>query len=84
MMIREWLTGEIQHNDGELAEIQTVGTEGVEKDLILDTIQVHRSERIDTPERFQQRFPVGMCLDIRKTVEFVPHKALDAEPNSPL
>jgi hypothetical protein len=36
--------GEIEYNDGEFAEIQTVGIEGIEKDLLLETIQVHRGD----------------------------------------
>jgi hypothetical protein len=31
-------------DDGELAEIQTVGIEGIEKNLLLETIQMHRGD----------------------------------------
>jgi hypothetical protein len=41
---RKRVHGEVEHNDGEFAEIQTVGIEGIEKDLLLETIQVHRCD----------------------------------------
>jgi hypothetical protein len=36
--------GEVQYNDGEFAEIQTVGIEEGEENLLLETIQVHRQD----------------------------------------
>jgi hypothetical protein len=36
--------GEVEYNDGEFAEIQTVGIEASETDLLLKTIQVHRED----------------------------------------
>lgn len=42
--------GEVQYNDGEFAEIQTNGIDGIEKDLLLDTIQIDRDDTGDTPE----------------------------------
>jgi hypothetical protein len=70
MIIRKRVEGKIQYNDGQFAEIQTVGLEGPEKGLHIDDIQVDRSETHDTPGQFQRRFPVGMWLDITTTTEF--------------
>jgi hypothetical protein len=36
--------GEVESNEGEVAEIQTVGVDGIEKDLLLETIQLHRGD----------------------------------------
>jgi len=33
--------GEVEYNDGEFAQIQTIGIEGGDKDLLLETIQMH-------------------------------------------
>ena len=54
--------GEVESNDGEFAEIQTVGIEGIETDLLLETIQVHRSDTSYSCEQFQDKFPVGSWL----------------------
>ena len=56
--------GEVQHNGGEFAEIQTNGIDGIEKDLLLDTIQIDRDDIGDTPEVFKRKLEVGMWLDI--------------------
>ena len=69
MATRKRVEGEVEHNDGEFAEIQTIGTEGIEKDLLLETIQIHRGDTHDTPEEFQHRFPVGVRLCILTTTE---------------
>ena len=61
--------GEIQYNDGEFAEAQTNGIEGIEKNLILGTIQIHREDTGDTQSEFKLRFPVGMWIDIVTTTE---------------
>ena len=61
--------GVVDYNDGEFAEVQTVGIDGIETDLRLATIQVHREDTNDTPEEFQRRFPVGTWVDIRTTTE---------------
>jgi hypothetical protein len=34
----------------------TYGIEGVEKDILLQTIQTHREDTNDTPEEFRRRF----------------------------
>src|SRR5262249_32619038 len=84
MMIRKRLAGEVHYNDGQFIEIQTVGTEGLEKSLLIETIQVDRSETTDTPEQFQRRFPIGMWLEICTTMELRSHHATDAERTTSL
>jgi hypothetical protein len=69
MVVRKRVEGQIEYNDGEFAEIQTVGIEGIEEDLLLETIQLHRGDTHDTPEEFQHRFPVGVWLCILTTTE---------------
>jgi hypothetical protein len=64
LIIRKVLEGRIAHNDGDFAEIETIGTVGIEKNLWLDTIQTHREDTNDTTEGFQRRFPVGTWVDI--------------------
>ena len=77
MVISKKVKGEIDYNDGEFAEVQTCGIEGIEKDLLLGTIQIHREDTSDTPEEFQHRFPVGMWLDIVTTTEITPESNTD-------
>ena len=69
MIIHQKLQGQVEYNDGEFAEVLTVGMEAIEKNLLLDTVQIHRSDTNDSPEEFQKRFPVGMSLNILKTTE---------------
>jgi hypothetical protein len=69
MMVRKKVEGEVQYNNGKFAEVQTNGTEGLEKNLLLETIQIHREDT------FQPRFPVGRWLDIRTTTEFTAKAA---------
>ena len=38
MAVRTRVEGEVEHNDGEFAEIQTIGIEGIERNLCLETI----------------------------------------------
>ena len=61
MVTSKRVGGEVEYNDGEFAEVQTFGIEGIETDLLLETIQIHREDTEDTPEGFQSRFPIGMC-----------------------
>ena len=68
-IIRKKVEGKVKFNDGQFAEVQTVGIERIEKDLLLDTIQFHREDTTDAPEEFQQRFAPGMWLDISTTTE---------------
>ena len=58
--------GEVEYNDGDFAEIQTVGIEGMEKDLLLETIQVHRNDASYTCDPFKDKLPVGSWLDVCK------------------
>jgi hypothetical protein len=44
---RREVRGEVLYNDGNFAEIQTIGTEGIERGLLLDTVQIHRSDTDD-------------------------------------
>jgi hypothetical protein len=61
--------GEVEYNDGNFAEIQTVGIEGMEKDLLLETIQVHQHDTSYTCEQFREKLPVGSWLNICTTIE---------------
>jgi hypothetical protein len=69
MVIRKKVEGRVDYNDGEFAEVQTVGIEGIEQDLLVETIQIHADDTNDTPDEFRRRFPVGMWLDILTTTE---------------
>ena len=69
MLISKRVEGEVDYNDGSFAEVQTYGIEGIEKNLLLDTIQLHIEDTEYTPEQFQQRFPVGTTLSILTTTE---------------
>ena len=64
MVVRKRVEGRVDYNDGELAELQIVGIEGIELDLWLETIQLHREDTNDMPDEFRCRFPLGMWLDI--------------------
>ena len=74
MIITKMVAGEVNCNDGEFAEIKTVGVEGIEKDLWLDTFQIHREDTDDTPDQFRRRFSIGMCLDIVTTTKITPSR----------
>jgi len=83
MLTSKRVEGEVEYNDGEFAEIQTIGIEGIEKNRCLETIQIHRGDTENTPEEFQRRFPVGLMLGILTTTEItVPHRR--AEDNGPM
>jgi hypothetical protein len=69
LISRKPVHGEVEFNDGEFAEIQTVGIEGIEKDLLLQTIQVHRGDTGYSCEQFQHELPVGSWLTICTTIE---------------
>lgn len=72
MTIHKKLAGKIQHNDGDCAEIQVVGRQGIDRDLLLDRFQVDRADTTDTSEEFLQRFPIGLWLDITSITEITP------------
>jgi hypothetical protein len=61
--------GEVEFNDGEFAEIQTVGIEASETDLLLESIQVHREDTGYSCEQFRDKLPVGSWVDICTTIE---------------
>jgi hypothetical protein len=69
MVIRKRVEGKVQYNDGDFAEVMTNGIEGIEKNVLLKTIQIHCCDTENTPEEFQHRFPVGLCLDILTVAE---------------
>ncbi len=46
MVVRKRVEGRIEYNDGEFAEVQTVGIEGIEENLLLVTIQIHREDTL--------------------------------------
>jgi hypothetical protein len=67
--------GKVECNDGEFAEIQTVGIEGIEKDLLLETIQKHRDDRLYSRAQFQGKLLVGSWLEICTTIEVTTLKS---------
>jgi hypothetical protein len=66
--------GQVQHNDGEFAEVQMVGIEGIEENLLGEIIQIHRCDTKGSPQEFGRQFPVGTWLDISTTTEVTPTK----------
>jgi hypothetical protein len=74
MITRQRVEGEVQYNNGEFAEVLTFGIEGIEKDLALETIQIHCEHTGDTPEQFRQRFPVGTTLSILTITEITRNR----------
>jgi hypothetical protein len=77
MIISKKVKGEVDYNDGEFAEVQNSGIEGIEEDLLLETFQIHRENISCSPEEFCRRFPVGMRLDVVTTTEITPELDLD-------
>jgi hypothetical protein len=69
MLTSKRVEGTVEYNNGEFAEILTYGIEGIEKDLLLETIQIHCEDTEDMPEDFQRRFPVGTRLRIVTSTE---------------
>ena len=74
LAVRKAVRGQVQYNDGEFAEVQTVGIEGIEENLLGEIIQIHRCDTHDVPFEFGRRFPVGSWLDILTTTEIIPTK----------
>jgi hypothetical protein len=72
MITRKRVEDTVVSNDGEFAEVDIRGVEGVEEDLFLDTMQIHIEDTSDTPEEFRQRLPVGTWLNISTTTEITP------------
>jgi len=63
MIITKKVAGEVDLNNGEFAEVQTIGIDGIEKDLLLDTFQIHREDTDDTPHHggFMGGRPIPAC-----------------------
>jgi hypothetical protein len=61
--------GEVEYSDGECAEVQTIGIEGIDKGILLETVQIYREDTEDLPEEFQHRFPFGLRLCILTITE---------------
>ena len=59
MFTSKRVEGQVEYNNGEFAEVVTIGIEGIEKGLWLDTIQISSCDTNDTAEQFLDRFPVG-------------------------
>ena len=74
MIVRKQVEGAVQYNNGEFAEVDTIGIEKVEKDFLLETIQVHRCDTEDTSKEFQRRFPVDVRLDILTITEITRNR----------
>ena len=74
MIVRKQVEGAVQYNNEEFAEVDTIGIEKVEKDFLLETIQVHRCDTEDTSEEFQRRFPVDVRLDILTITEIARNR----------
>jgi hypothetical protein len=72
MIVTKKIEGEVSYNDGEFAEVNTIGIEGIEKDLWLGTMQIHLPSSDNSTEEFRQLFPVGMVLEIETTTEITP------------
>ena len=57
--------GLVVHNDGQFAEVELGGIEGIEENIFLTTIQLHVEHTQMTEEEFRNRFPVGASMTIR-------------------
>jgi hypothetical protein len=69
MFISKRVEGRVEYNNGEFAEVATIGVEGIEKGLWLDSIQISSCDTEETAEQFRDRFPVGARLCIQTTTE---------------
>ena len=67
MITQKMVDGVVVCNDGWFAEVETC--EGTEEGLLLDTIQLHVEDTQDNSREFRMRFPVGIRLRIRTTME---------------
>ena len=72
MIVTKKVEGEVDYNDGEFAEVKTIGIEGIENGLWLGTMQIHRANTEYTPDEFRERYPVGMLIQIVATTEIRP------------
>lgn len=64
--------GKVEFNDGEFAEIEKIGVEGIEACLLLDRIQIDRSDTSYSRRKFRRIFPAGTLLDVSTTIEVKP------------
>ena len=65
---------DVAFNDGDYAEVDINGVEGVEKGLWLDTMQISVLDAGGiSPKEFRKKFPVGMLLDISTATEITKH-----------
>ena len=71
MIATRTVEGLVEFNDGEFAEVQTYGIEGIEKDLLLRVVQICLRDTGNTSEEFQRRFPVGTRVEIVTSTEIV-------------
>jgi hypothetical protein len=65
---RKQIEGVVESNDGDFAEIETNGIDGLEEGLLLETVTIERNETKETPEQFQRRLQVGMRVDIETII----------------
>ncbi|SRR6266567_4265692 len=72
MVVTKKVMGTVEYNDGEFAEIQEFGVEGIETCILLDQIQVHRCDTGYNTGEFKRTFCVGTLLDISTTIEVKP------------
>ena len=59
MTVTKMVDGEVEFNDGKFAEVQTYGIEGIEKDLLLETVQNHRELNYQSRRRTSDRNEEG-------------------------
>ena len=59
LVITKKVEGEVDYNDGEFAEVRTIGIEGIENGLWLGTMQIHRAKIEYTPDEFGNGIPSG-------------------------
>jgi len=64
MLTRKRVDGNVEYNDGEFAEVMTIGIEAIDEGLLLEAIQIHRCDTKDTAEDFRRKFSVGTRLSI--------------------
>lgn len=85
MITTKRVEGEVDYNDGDFAEVKTIGIEGEEKELWLGTLQIHREDTQDTPREFRERFSVGTQLDIVVTTAITTksNTAGDSDTSAP-
>jgi hypothetical protein len=61
--------GQVTYNDGQFAEVQLIGMEGLESGLLLETIQLHREETDKSTADFLRELPCGTRLHVSITTE---------------